>query len=192
MAKGVQKDVKMLLILALALSLFNVISVQFYLFGLGGNRLSDGFGEMTLPSGEVQKDSVVVTGDSSQKKKGQESSVFQYINDKLKRYGYDTLDTAAPQEEGSPQSNGGDNNSENNPESGTNQSDNLGDDESNAGNDDGLDDGFNQDEDSGDNPDAPGGSTSDSGLPTVPPNDDGPPAQPVYGSVSFGIKSGLG
>lgn len=90
MGERVKKDVKILIFLALVLSLFNVLSIQFFLFD-AGKHVGPESGA-TLPSDSIQKESLVAGMNGARKDASgnSDSEVYQYVNDKLKKYGYDS------------------------------------------------------------------------------------------------------
>ena len=182
MRKRAKKDVKLLLVLASVIFLFNLVSLQFLLFGGNRGEISKEFAGQTLPSEARQKD--VVTPASSGKEGADDSNVYRYVNDKLKKYGYEPI-SLGEEQDGSPSSNSGQasdsivhlngNSNQNQNSNENNNSNQQNNDQDNSENTD--------DEDEEEN--------NDSELPTVPPNETGPPTQEVEGSVNFGIKTGI-
>lgn len=207
MSEGVKRDVKLLLLLAVALALFNVISLQVVIFSNGGDGLRTDFPENILPGEEHQQGVVVTTPGSSDNEDNNfgddiEGGVYQYINDRLRKYGYGPIDSSGGEiDQGSGSS--------------------LGSSGSVPGSDDGLSLGGGSEEDSsGDGDDGPGSESSeddendasddseggdddgdsgdqeseddDSGD-EVPPSEDGPQAESVEGkdlnfNFGFGVE----
>jgi len=205
MGERVKKDVKLLLILALVLSLFNVAAVQFFLFDVNKEVNTDKW--QTLPSEGSQKDVVVASSsnrrdDNSDKT---ESEVYKYVNDQLAKYGYDSIETKgtqknsvnsnSEQENDSPihlNGNSGQNqqsnqeNNQNDANENTNEDDNS-DQEDNQQDYAQPDDSTNEEDEEQDEED------DDSGLPAVPPNETGLPAESVEGKdLEFNFDFGFG
>jgi hypothetical protein len=207
MGERVKKDVKLLLILALVISLFNVISIQVFLYNMNVKASSSEFGGAVLPGEERQKD-VIVSGNGKNTGDNTESNVYDYVNGRLKKYGYGPIDSnsesseSSNQEEesesviylnGNPNSNQENNQNQNNQQN-TNQNNNQN--SANNQNPNSNENSNQQNNEPENNPEEEEQpeeeEDEDNGLPIIPPNEGGPPATTFNGSIKFGVSSGLG
>ena len=76
-----KKDVWLLVAMVAVLSIFNVLVMQFFVQE-GGQSIGENFESRALPSAEKQ---------TQESEGASDSKVFQYVNNKLKKYGYDPL-----------------------------------------------------------------------------------------------------
>ena len=173
MKPGVKRDVKMLVLMAVVLSLFNLFSMQAVISDSREGSVRTEFGQ-ALSSRGLQQGAIA----SNQKELSSPDSesdfgVFNYVNNKLKKYGYGPVDFS--------QQNGGSDTS-------VTISDDTGDGSGSQdlrGNDEG------QANPSRDNDSVEGSEHEETSE--VPPNEDGPPAESVDGkNLNFDIDFGFG
>ncbi|MFH1802489.1 MAG: hypothetical protein ABH864_03485 [archaeon] len=188
MRARVKKDVKLLAIMVVVLSLFNLFSMQVILSQSRGNEIKTEFGDQALANQNMQQD--VVSSDKGDDSKNGDSAVFNYVNNKLKSYGYDTINFGgSDSSQGSSSSGDSGTTTGSDDQSSDSSSDDgdtgSGDDGSSGGDDGSGEDGSGEDGFSGGGDDGSGGE--------VPPNEDGPPAESVGGKdLTFDLDFGFG
>ncbi|MBU0977520.1 MAG: hypothetical protein KKD18_03825 [Nanoarchaeota archaeon] len=194
MGEKIKRDVKLLLLLAVALALFNVVSLQMVVLSGDGNGVRTAFNENALPSEDKQQGAILInpSGQADPDKNNlPEQDVYSYINDKLKKYGYNPIDTSSvTNSNNNPNGASEDNEDSQTPSSSTDDS-NKGTSEDNSESGGGA-------ENSGDSLDSSGGENEGGGFgggvgEVVSPNEDGPPAVSVEGKdltfdFGFGVK----
>lgn len=205
MGEGVKRDIKLLLFLAVALALFNVLSLQFFLFSSGGNGMRLDLPEDVLPPSQERQQDVVVTNPTDEgADENADSGVYRYINDRLKSYGYDPITPGgnSPGSSGdgsgssSSSSGGGGDDSSSNDDTGVGSDDSGSSQDGDGGDDSGSGDDGSQDDDGGDDSGLGDDGSQDGGDDNplddeVPPNEDGPPAESVEGDVTFNFGFGV-